>query len=219
MSAALVLARYNGVDVEFTADGWFNATAVAARHGKRPADWLRLPDTERYLDALCRKSKVGKSHFARSARGGAKGTAGTWLHPKLAVRFAQWLDIDFAVWCDEQIDSLLRGKQDWRKLRHEAASSYKVMTQILQLTREEQGKASAPHHFTNEARMVNWALSGVMGPLDRDALSAGELDLLAALEQRNAVLIAQGREYARRKVLLEQHAADWRLHHVQKIAA
>ncbi len=25
------------------------------------------------------------------------------MHPKLAIRFAQWLDVDFAVWCDEQI--------------------------------------------------------------------------------------------------------------------
>ena len=31
---------------------------------------------------------------------------GTWLHPKLAVRFAQWLDPKFAVWCDMQINSL-----------------------------------------------------------------------------------------------------------------
>ncbi|WP_395701220.1 KilA-N domain-containing protein [Aquabacterium sp.] len=94
--------------VEFTADAWFNATTVAARFGKRPAEWLRLPETQRYLDALCRRAEVGKSHFARTARGGAAGRAGTWLHPKLAVPFARWLDVDFAVWCDEQIDALLR---------------------------------------------------------------------------------------------------------------
>lgn len=31
------------------------------------------------------------------------------MHPKLAVRFARWLDIDFEIWCDEQIDVLIRG--------------------------------------------------------------------------------------------------------------
>ena len=35
---------------------------------------------------------------------------GTWLHPKLAVHFARWLDPKFAVWCDEQIEALLNGK-------------------------------------------------------------------------------------------------------------
>lgn len=96
------------VQVEFTADGWFCATTAAARFGKRPAEWLRLPETKRYIAALCRRSEVGKSHFARTIRGGAAGAAGTWLHPKLAVVFARWLDIDFAVWADEQIDALLR---------------------------------------------------------------------------------------------------------------
>lgn len=34
---------------------------------------------------------------------------GTWLHPKLAVDFARWLDPRFAVWCDEQIEHILSG--------------------------------------------------------------------------------------------------------------
>lgn len=37
-------------------------------------------------------------------------TQGTWLHPKLAIHFARWLDPKFAVWCDEQIEALLNGK-------------------------------------------------------------------------------------------------------------
>ena len=36
---------------------------------------------------------------------------GTWLHPKLAIHFARWLDPKFAVWCDEQIEQLLSGSQ------------------------------------------------------------------------------------------------------------
>ncbi|MEF6041736.1 KilA-N domain-containing protein, partial [Escherichia coli] len=34
---------------------------------------------------------------------------GTWLHPKLAVRFARWLSVDFEIWCDEQIDAIIQG--------------------------------------------------------------------------------------------------------------
>ncbi|WP_254684296.1 KilA-N domain-containing protein [Providencia heimbachae] len=27
----------------------------------------------------------------------------------MAVRFARWLSVDFEIWCDEQIDALIRG--------------------------------------------------------------------------------------------------------------
>lgn len=110
MSGVVVLADYQGLQVSFTGEGWFNATQVASRYGKRPVDWLKSPETRRYVQALARSSKVKKSHFARTQRGGRVGEAGTWLHPKLAVRFAQWLDVDFAVWCDEQIDHLIHGR-------------------------------------------------------------------------------------------------------------
>ncbi|HDS1582158.1 TPA: KilA-N domain-containing protein [Stenotrophomonas maltophilia] len=43
---------------------------------------------------------------ATRGRGG-----GTWFHPKLAVHFARWLSTEFAVWCDLQIDELLRTGQ------------------------------------------------------------------------------------------------------------
>lgn len=95
--------------VEFTSDGWFCATTAAARFGKRPIAWLRLPETKRYIAALCRRSEVSKSHFIITQRGRSQRfTQGTWFHPKLAVPFARWIDADFAVWADEQIDLILR---------------------------------------------------------------------------------------------------------------
>ncbi|WP_110599835.1 KilA-N domain-containing protein [Salinicola lusitanus] len=112
---------YQGQAVCFTHDGWINATDIAKRFGKRPVDWLRLPDTADYLEALAEaigESKVGKSHFGlvRTSRGGR--APGTWLHPRLAVQFARWLDARFAVWCDMQIEALIHGEPDaWRHLQ------------------------------------------------------------------------------------------------------
>jgi hypothetical protein len=108
----LIKADYQGAAITFQDDGWFNATAAASPYDKRPNDWLALPETVRYLVALCNRHQVGKSHFVKTSRGGntrKSGFAGTWLHPKLAVQFAQWLNVDFAIWCDEQIDRILRG--------------------------------------------------------------------------------------------------------------
>lgn len=210
----IVTRAYEGHAIAYQDDGWFNATQAAAKFGKAPHEWLRLPATADYMAALERK--YGKFPHLKARRGAG---GGTWLHPRLAIRFAQWLDSDFAVWCDEQITDLLRGKDDWRKLRHQTASSFKVANDILKLVREVNGKTTETHHYTNEARMVNWALTGEFCALDRDALPAEQLDLLAHLQERNAVLIGRGLDYGQRKPMLQQYAMDWRLANAMALPA
>lgn len=105
---ALVTAEYQGVAFSFQDDGWFNATSAAKRYGKEPAQWLRLPATLEYLEALTRR--YGKITHVKTSRARADRGGGTWLSPKLAVAFSRWLDLDFALWCDDQISHLLRGE-------------------------------------------------------------------------------------------------------------
>jgi len=208
MSKSLLLT-YEDQSIQFRDDGWFNATNAGERFGKRPNDWLSLPSTAEYISALERR--YGKIRYVRTSRARADRGGGTWLHPKLGVPFARWLDVDFAVWCDEQIARIIHGDPgtiDWRRLRHEAAASYKVMSAILQETRRDAGKKTASHHFINEAKLVNWALSGEFKGLDRDGLTGAELDVLARLEERNAVLIARGADREQRKADLLALAGD-----------
>jgi hypothetical protein len=103
----LIIAEYRGIPYSFQDDGWFNATSAAKRYGKRPNDWLDLDETQEYIAALNAISNTSQNGIWHKTKRGNNG--GTWLHPKLAVRFAQWLDINFAVWCDMQIDGILRG--------------------------------------------------------------------------------------------------------------
>src|SRR5699024_726548 len=128
-----------------------------------------------------------------------------WLHPKLAVKFARWVDTDFEIWCDEQIDELIRGELDVKRARHQSAASFKVMMGILQLQRDAIGKKTQPYHYINEHRLINWCITGAYTALDRDSLSNDELDLLARLEERNACLIAMGMSYPLRKQALIEH--------------
>ncbi|CAI8821526.1 DNA-binding protein [Pseudomonas sp. IT-P100] len=106
--------HYEGQAVRFNSDGWINATDVAKRFSKRPVDWLKQDETKLYMivmaEALGLETKVTQDHFGlvRTSRGGK--APGTWLHPKLAVVFARWLDMKFSVWCDLHIDALLRGE-------------------------------------------------------------------------------------------------------------
>jgi len=102
----IIQYRYNEMLYSFTTDGWFNATESAARFGKQPNEWLRLPATASYIAAF--KRRYGNIPYVKTSRARADRGGGTWLHPKLAVRFAQWLDDDFAVWCDAQIDTIIR---------------------------------------------------------------------------------------------------------------
>lgn len=213
MTAAsnVIWLDYQGADIGFTHDGWFDATSAADKHGKRVSDWLENQETKDYIAALAQCLNVPKERDLIRAKRGRNG--GTWLHPKLAVSFARWLDIRFAVWCDLQIDFLIRGSHphyDRLRARDAAASSFKVMGEVLRLARLDGGKDTKAHHYINEARLVNWAASGEFKSLDRESLSVGELALLANLEERNAVLLGRGVAYADRKKMLEQHALDWR---------
>jgi len=89
-AASLIQYEHAGALYSFTREAWFNAIGVAARFGKRPVDWLRLPAAKSYMAAQAKAlpgfpCKAGKSHFGlvRIKRGGA--SPGTGFHPKLAL--------------------------------------------------------------------------------------------------------------------------------------
>lgn len=130
----IIPLEYDGHPIRFNDDGWINATDVAAKFDKEPTAWLRQIDVLEYLSALSRKlfsnsgfvtelseiKRLGSTSSASrtkvlrfvkrtglvKTKAGSQG--GTWLHPKLAVRFARWLSVEFEIWCDEQIDGLIR---------------------------------------------------------------------------------------------------------------
>lgn len=100
--------HYQGQPVRFNSDGWINATDVAKRFGKRPGDWLKQEETKQYLGVLAAALNCDPESLLETRRG--RHLSGTWLHPKVAVAFARWLDVKFSVWCDLHIDALLRGE-------------------------------------------------------------------------------------------------------------
>lgn len=101
---------HNGLSVEvpFTSEAFFNATIAAKPFGKVPKDWLRTEETQAYICAVRRKCLTEQHQLVRTVQGGSPEEQGTWLHPKLGIPFARWLDADFCVWCDEQIEAILR---------------------------------------------------------------------------------------------------------------
>jgi hypothetical protein len=76
---------------------------AAKRFGQKAHEWLRLRGRVSYLAAF--KRKYGNIPHLQTRRGvGGR----TWLHPKPAVAFGRWLSDKFGVWCDLQIDGIIR---------------------------------------------------------------------------------------------------------------
>jgi hypothetical protein len=209
MTAKIIRMDFEGQQVAFNADGWINATEAAARFGKEPAQWLRLPDAMRYLQGLertCGEITYVKTSRARADRGG-----GTWIHPRLAVKFARWLSVEFEIWCDAQVDALIRGELGSRSIaRRQAAIGYRSLCDALAITHETAGKTTKPHHFMNEARLINEVITGNFAGRDRDQLSQAELELVMLVENRDVLLIGQGKDYAARKSALNAYVQGLR---------
>ena len=211
MNNNVICLEYKGFEVGFSGDGWFNATIAAERFGKCVDHWLKSQETKEYIEALSSHLNTPKRGDLIQTKRGKNG--GTWLHPKLAVAFARWLSPDFSVWCDCQIDALIRGTHchyDRLKARDTAAVSFKFMNEMLKLVRLEVGKETLEHHYQNEAKLLNWLVTGEFKAIERETLNTEELDLLSALEKRNAVLLGHGLKYDDRKPKLAQFACDWR---------
>lgn len=71
-----------------------NATDMCQVFGKKAHDWLRLESTKRYRDALNSKrgNLAGDNQLVTTKKNIG---AGTWVHEKLILKLAQWLDVKF----------------------------------------------------------------------------------------------------------------------------
>ncbi|RAU43679.1 MULTISPECIES: KilA-N domain-containing protein [unclassified Pseudomonas] len=217
MTAKIIHMDFEGQPVAFNAEGWINATEAASRFGKEPAQWLRLPDAVRYLEGLERT--YGKITYVKTSRARADRGGGTWIHPRLAVKFARWLSVDFEIWCDARVDGLIRGELNTKAIaRRQAAVGYRSLCDALWITSESAGKSPKPHVFMNEARLINEVITGNFSGRDRDQLSQAELELIMLVETRDVLLIGQGKDYAARKAELNAYVQQLRMKSLGKVA-
>lgn len=117
MNTQIQTLSFDTIPVLFNGDAFLNATAVAKHFNKVPKDYLKTEQTQEYIIALAeclskgKKIPVEQNQLVTVKNGAPENGGGTWLHPKLAIHFARWLNPKFAVWCDEQIEHLLKNGQ------------------------------------------------------------------------------------------------------------
>ena len=108
MKAAIKKYDYNGFDIQFDPkpEGVYaNATAMAAAYPKKNlSTWMNSAQVQEYVNALKRKYPTIKNFIIKKT--GRYG--GTWIHEKLILKLAAFLNVDFEIWCDEKIAELLR---------------------------------------------------------------------------------------------------------------
>ena len=105
---SFIIRSWNGRTIRQREDGYMSLTDMAQSCGKDYYEWSRLTKTKAYLDALSKKQHTGNARLLiETIKDGDMECRGTWGDRKIAIRFAQWLNTDFAVQVDTWIEELL----------------------------------------------------------------------------------------------------------------
>lgn len=104
----IIVREINGVEIfQTTKEGYFNATTMCKAHGKQFAHWRENDSTTEYLLALELTIGIPIVKLVVSLTG---RYGGTWIHPLVANRLAQWCSPEFAVKVDQWIEELKHGR-------------------------------------------------------------------------------------------------------------
>ena len=97
---ALDVRTWNGTPISRrTTDGYVNATAMCKANGKKWNDYYRQEKTTQYLQSLKRLTGFPADPITTITDGPNEGR-GTYVHHRIAVDLARWINTDFAVWMD-----------------------------------------------------------------------------------------------------------------------
>lgn len=106
----IITRNYLGNNIQFKmieGQVYANANKMAEAFGgsKKLENWKASPNTQRYIKALENSLKSSELNLIKSEEG---RNGGTWIHEKLILNFARYLNVEFELWCDEQIATLLK---------------------------------------------------------------------------------------------------------------
>jgi hypothetical protein len=143
----LLIFAFDGQDVEFDlsdAEVMINATEMATIFGKKPYEFIRLEQTQRFIaemksafpafkygpapylkptpeDENAADTSDGQLELVRTKRG-RDDSGATWMHRLLALKFAAWLDARFEVWVYRTVEQVLfaHGQRLGEEMREKA---------------------------------------------------------------------------------------------------
>jgi len=97
---ALVVRTWNDTPIaRRSIDGYVNATAMCKANGKEWSNYFKSDRAQAYLKAL-QGSLPNGGDLVQVTAAGPNESRGTYVHPRLAVDLARWINPEFAVWMD-----------------------------------------------------------------------------------------------------------------------
>lgn len=105
----LIIREFQGKKIRQREDGYLSLTDMAKVSKKLISNWERLKATQDYLEALALRnySDVTNGQLIDIVQGGIPQNQGTWGYRKVAIRFAQWLNPEFAITVDEWAEEII----------------------------------------------------------------------------------------------------------------
>lgn len=104
--------NYKNNPIRFSFDSstvMVNATEMAKPFGKKPAHFLRGAQTQRFIETFGRIANLQSEEIVVRFNGG--NNLGTWMHEKLALKFAAWLSPEFELWVYDVFENHIKGGQ------------------------------------------------------------------------------------------------------------
>lgn len=93
-------------------DGKVNLTKICKHFGKRLDVWLKSNQTQKFLEHYTRLTPNGGIQVVQ----GKNTEQGTFGDRRIALKLAEWISVEFEVWANEQLDTLLQeGKVELQK--------------------------------------------------------------------------------------------------------
>lgn len=182
--------------------------AAGAERRNDPHDWMRLKQTKDLINLL-----TDTGIPVTTIKGGKN--QGTFVCKELVYSYAMWISPEFNLRVIRTFDALAAKERIRISYRDTARLEYKPMTDAIKHEREAQGKQIAPHHFSNEADLINrialdmtaakFRVHHDIGKQEsiRDYLTPEQIHCITELQRANTVFISMGWDFEHRKEVLK----------------
>lgn len=164
--------QFNGVNIYFAPsvdnNVMINATELVRLYpGKRINNFLRNDHTKALIKQLETETRKSATELIVIVKGGQPQAQGTWMHEKLALAFALWLDVEFFSWCLGKIKEIIVQGYAVRdtEFNNMVANNASLQTLVNQLTPKAQfyddvlANSNYKYNFTDVCRILNLNLT------------------------------------------------------------
>jgi|688.fasta_scaffold494369_2 polyhydroxyalkanoate synthesis regulator phasin len=137
-------------------DGYWNATEMCKRYGRKVNDFARLKGSKDYLEALSSVTGIPVTELVQQIQGGTPELQGTWVSSRVALKLAAWLNPYFEVWVYSVIERLLtQGKVELQE-------AYDTLLEALDISETQ------VQELLTRSNRLDRELSGLLDEYNRD---------------------------------------------------